>query len=166
MLPPGAGCVQGIVDAKHDAQGAVRFLRANASTYGIDPTRISVGGTSAGAITALNVAYGSNDVGTSGNPSFPSTVNARRCRSPARRSTTVPNAGEPATLDFHGTADNLVPYASAQTTVDKATQVGDLAYLTTFDGAGHVPYLANRTTILDQTTDFLYWTNDLEHAQP
>ena len=29
-------CLQAIVDAQHDAQAAVRFLRANASTYGID----------------------------------------------------------------------------------------------------------------------------------
>jgi hypothetical protein len=38
------------------------------------------------------------------------------------------------------------------------------AYLTTFEGAGHVPYTRNRTTILDQTTNFLYWTLDLTHA--
>jgi hypothetical protein len=27
-----------------------------------------------------------------------------------------------------------------------------------------VPYTQNRTTILDQTTNFLYWTLDLAHA--
>ncbi len=33
--------------------GAVRFMRANASTYGIDPGKIVVGGTSAGAYMAI-----------------------------------------------------------------------------------------------------------------
>lgn len=71
-----AACLQGIVDAKHDAQAAVRWPRANAATYGIDPTRIAAGGSSAGAITALNVAYGPEDVGDSGNPGYDSTIKA------------------------------------------------------------------------------------------
>ena len=36
-----ATCVQEMTDAQHDAQAAVRFLRANAATYGVDPTRIA-----------------------------------------------------------------------------------------------------------------------------
>jgi hypothetical protein len=46
-----------------------------------------------------------------------------------------------------------------------AAEAADLiANLTTFQGAGHVPYTQNRTTILDQTTNFLYWTLDLTNA--
>ena len=52
----------------------MRWLRANAATYGIDPTRIGIGGESAGAITATLVGLLSEDVGTSGNPGWPSTV--------------------------------------------------------------------------------------------
>jgi acetyl esterase/lipase len=40
-----------------DAKAAVRYFRANAEQYGIDPARIFIGGGSAGAITALHVAY-------------------------------------------------------------------------------------------------------------
>ena len=61
-------CVQAMIDAQHDAQAAVRFLRANATTYGVDPTRIAIKGVSAGAFTALHVGFNSDDPGTSGNP--------------------------------------------------------------------------------------------------
>jgi acetyl esterase/lipase len=46
-----------IVRAANDMRASVRFFRATASTYRIDPTRIFVGGFSAGAITALQVGY-------------------------------------------------------------------------------------------------------------
>jgi acetyl esterase/lipase len=158
-----AECVTAIVDAKHDAQAAVRFLRAHADDYDVDDSRIAIAGTSAGAITALNVGYGPEDVGNSGNPGFASTVRAAVSLSGARILTT-PNAGEAAALLFHGTADGLVPYQWALDTVAAADQAGLQAFLTTFEGAGHVPYTQNRTTILDQTTNFLYWTLDLTHA--
>ncbi|MBX3287672.1 MAG: alpha/beta hydrolase [Actinobacteria bacterium] len=159
-----AACLQAIVDAKHDAQAAVRWLRANAATHGIDPARIATAGSSAGAITALNVGYGPEDVGDSGNPGYDSTVAAAVSLS-GQRILTRANPGEAAALLFHGTADPLVPYAGAQTTVDEALAAGLAANLTTWDGAGHVPYVAHRTEILDQTTNFLWWTLDLAGAE-
>lgn len=158
-----AACLTAITDARHDAQAAVRWLRANASTYGIDPARIAAGGSSAGAITALNVGYGPEEVGDSGNPGYDSTIRAAVSLSGARILTRA-NPGEAAALLFHGTADPLVPYASAQTTVNEATAAGLVANLTTWEGAGHVPYVAHRTEILDQTTNFLWWTLDLTNA--
>lgn len=47
--------------ALQDARAAIRFLVNNADEYGIDTSRIYVGGTSAGAITSLNVAFMDND---------------------------------------------------------------------------------------------------------
>jgi len=38
------------------------------------------------------------------------------------------------------------------------------AFLTTFAGAGHVPYTQHRQEIIDQTTNFLYWELDVTHA--
>ena len=160
---PTGECITAIKDAQHDAQAAVRFLRSMATTYRIDPTRIAIGGTSAGAITALNVAYGADDPGTSGTPGVSSAVSAAVSLSGARLGT-APNAGEPPTLLFHGTADTIVPYLWAQQTVDAATAVGAQADLTSFQGAGHVPYGQNRTTILTQTSNFLYWTMGLLDA--
>ena len=75
-----------------------------------------------------------------------------------------PSAGEAAALLFHGTADPLVPYAWAVSTTNAAQAAGLDAFLTTWDGAGHVPYGANRPQILEQTQNFLYWELDLTHA--
>ena len=72
-----AGCVEAIIQATYDAQAAVRWLRANATTYGIDPTRIAIGGSSAGAITAMNVAFASTQFDTTGsNQGYSSAVGA------------------------------------------------------------------------------------------
>ena len=43
--------------AVQDARAALRFLSANAATYRIDPDCVLLGGSSAGAITALNAAF-------------------------------------------------------------------------------------------------------------
>ncbi|MGI6139741.1 MAG: alpha/beta hydrolase fold domain-containing protein [Candidatus Hydrogenedentales bacterium] len=48
----------------HDAKCAVRWMRAHAEEYGIDPERIGVMGNSAGAYLALMTGY------TAGNPEF------------------------------------------------------------------------------------------------
>jgi acetyl esterase/lipase len=156
-------CLQAIDMAMHDAQAAVRWVRANAATYGVDVNRIAIGGTSAGAITALNVGYNPDDPGDSGNPGFPSDVGAAVSLSGARLAG-VPNPGEAPALLFHGTADPLVPYAWATSTVNQAQAVGLTALLTTWPGAGHVPYVTFRTQILTETTTFLYWHLDLANA--
>jgi acetyl esterase/lipase len=159
---PTVTCLQGIINAKHDAQAAVRFLKANAATYGLDSTRIAIAGTSAGAITALNVAYSPEDPGTSGNPGPSSAVGAAVSLSGAR---IMPaNPGDAPALLFHGTNDPLVPYSWAEQTVAEATAAGLRAEITTWEGAGHVPYAQHRTEILDQTRNFLFWALHLASA--
>ena len=72
-----ARCNAAIVAAQHDSQAAVRWIRANAGALRVDPGRIAVGGTSAGAVTAVNVAQRSEDPGTVGaNLTFDSSVGA------------------------------------------------------------------------------------------
>ena len=88
----------------------MRWLRANAATYGIDPTRIGIGGESAGAITATLVGLLSEDVGTSGNPGWPSTVGGFVSVSGGVPSgVNLANPGDAPGLFFHGTADTIVP---------------------------------------------------------
>jgi acetyl esterase/lipase len=159
-VPFGAECLATIAMAREDAQAAVRFLRRYAATYKVDPTRIAVAGTSAGAITAYNVAYGSEQVGASGNAGYSSKVRAAVSLSGAAIATD-PAPGDPPTLDFHGTEDGLVPYAWVQTTITEAKKEGLIAELTVWEGDGHVPYGAHRAEILEQTRNFLFHTLDL-----
>jgi para-nitrobenzyl esterase len=172
LYPPGcsataggsqAGCIQAIFDAQHDAQAAVRFLRKNAATYGVDTNRLAIGGSSAGAITALNVGANAEDPGTSGNPGFSSAVKGAVSLSGAKLLGDPQTIGDAASLLFHGTADPLVPYQWAVNTVNEATAAGLVSYLTTFEGEGHVPF-NHYVEIFAQQTNFLYWVLDLQHA--
>lgn len=160
--PPGS-CFAAIVDAMHDAQAAVRFLRARHMTYGVDPFRIAIGGSSAGAVTALNVGFNAGDPGSSGNAGQSSSVRGAVSLSGGKLVGTA-DAGEAASLLFHGTADALVPYSLATNTRDEAKAAGLTSFLVTWQGAGHVPYGQHRDEIIDLTTSFLYGALDLDHA--
>jgi carboxylesterase type B len=153
---PTAECLHAIQEATQDAQTAVRFLRTNAASYGIDPTRIAIGGSSAGAITALQVGYT-----TAENPA--SAVRGAVSLSGANILSPI-GAGDAPALLFHGTADTTVPYQWAVNTVNKAHAAGLDAFLESLQDAGHVPYTQFRTQILTQTTNFLWWEMDLRHA--
>lgn len=159
-----AECVIAIRDAKNDAQAAVRFLRSKATEWRIDTGRIAMAGSSAGAITAVEVGYGPEEVGSSGNPGYESTIKAAVSLSGASV-LTKPNPGEAAVLLLHGTADAVVPYQWALNTQTAANTAGVYLELTSWDGGGHVPYVAHRTEILSQTSNFLYWTMNLAKAE-
>ena len=57
--------------AVEDCKCAVRFLRANAAQYGIDPDRIGVAGSSAGGHLALLLATANEDAGLEGSGGWP-----------------------------------------------------------------------------------------------
>ena len=158
------GCTTAAIEAKRDAQAAVRWLRANAATYGIDPTRIGIGGESAGAITATLVGLLSEDVGTSGNPGWPSTVGGFVSVSGGLPTASIASPGDAPGLFFHGTADNIVPYAWSVNTSIAMLNAGVAAFLELQDGAGHVPWAQYRTLYLQQADWFLYAALDLAHA--
>jgi para-nitrobenzyl esterase len=157
-------CLTAIQQAQQDGQTAVRFLRERAAAYRIDPTRIAIGGTSAGAITALNVGYSPENPGPGDHQGFSSAVRAAQSLSGAQLASSTINAGDAPAVLFHGTADNLVPYSWAQTTVTNATNAGLLAVLVTFEGDGHVPYQQHRLEILEDTRNFFYWQLDVLNA--
>ena len=62
----------------HDAKAAVRWLRANASTYNIDPSRIGAAGGSAGGhlVALLGTTQGIGEFEGGANPGFSSAVQA------------------------------------------------------------------------------------------
>lgn len=153
---PTVACIQAMQEATQDAQTAVSYVRTHAATYGIDPSRIAIGGSSAGAITALQVGYATSEKPASG-------VRAAVSLSGANLLSTI-SAGDAPALLFHGTADPLVPYQWAVNTVNAAQALHLTASLETWPGAGHVPYVQFRSQILTQTSNFLWWEMDLTHA--
>jgi acetyl esterase/lipase len=153
---PTVQCVQAINEAYQDAQTAVRFFRTNAATYGIDVNRIAMGGSSAGAITALNVGAGVTE-----NPT--AAIAGAVSLSGAKLLNQI-DANDCPMMLFHGTSDTVVPYQWAVNTYNEATNAGIDVWLTSWAGAGHVPYVQHRTEILDQTRNFLWWEMDLLNA--
>jgi len=154
---PTSDCIKAIQEATADAQTAVKFLRSNADTYNLDPTRIAIGGSSAGAITALNVGFGTSE-------NSAAAVRAAVSLSGSFLGSGTIGPGNAPSLLFHGTSDTIVPYAWAVSTYNAARAAGLTSYLTSFQGDGHVPYVQHRTEILDQTSNFLYWELDLTKA--
>ena len=159
-----SGCTLAAIEAKRDAQAAVRWLRANAGTYGIDPTRIGIGGESAGAITATLAGLFSEDVGSSGNPGWPSTVRGFVSVSGGVPTAGLASVGDAPGLFFHGSADNIVPPSWSVNTAVAMLNAGVAAWLEIQDGAGHVPWAQYRTLYLEQADWFFYLTLDLAHA--
>jgi acetyl esterase/lipase len=159
-----AECVEAIIDAREDAQAAVRYLRSNAAGLRVDTDRIAIGGTSAGAITAIGVAYGADLPGESGNPGFSSAVRGAQSISGAAVFNGYIDRSDAPVLMFHGTADTLVPHAWATSTLTTARGVGLQAYLVTWEGDGHVPYVAHRAEILSLSNTFFYNVLDAGNA--
>ena len=158
-LPP--QCVVASFNAKNDAQAAVRWLRANAATYRIDPSRIGIGGESAGAITSTLVGVHSEETGSSGNPGFSSTVGGFMSLSGGLPGGVLAGAGDAPGSAVrgdrgHDRACDLV-HADRGGPVDR----GRPAFLQTWQGAGHVPYTQNRTQIITQTSYFYYLMLDV-----
>jgi poly(3-hydroxybutyrate) depolymerase len=126
-----ANAVKAVVRATQDLKAAIRFFykdRATTDTYRVDTNHVYIGGSSAGAITALHVAY-LDDVckisdyltpadinglggldGTSGNPGYSSTVHGvlNGCGALARYSWL--EAGDVPLCSVHGTSDATVKY--------------------------------------------------------
>jgi para-nitrobenzyl esterase len=159
-----SACTSAALEAQHDAQAAVRWLRANASTYRLDPTRIGIGGESAGAITATLVGLHSDDPGTSGNPGFDSKVRGFVSVSGGLPNGIFADSSDAWGLLFHGTADNIVNPDWSRQTETAMLQAGVPAWIELQDGAGHVPWAQYRSLYLEQSDYFLWFALDLAHA--
>jgi len=149
--------------AIRDAKAAVRWVRAHADTYGLDPDRITAQGGSAGAIAALAL-------GTSDDADYRdelrleddwtlATTNPGRS---ARVATVVDHwgslsavnalswydgqpridASDAPTIIIHGTEDAIVPYAAGLAVRDAFLDAGIPVELQPIAGAGHSPWQA------------------------
>ncbi len=163
---PSQTCVNAAFAAQHAAQAAIRYLRANATQYGVDPNRVAVEGTSAGAVTALAVAVNSNDPGTDGNPGYSSYANASMAISgelPDFAKAFYDPSDSPV-LMFNGTADQTVPYANAAATAQAMVNAGVPVIFETLPGSGHVPFSTDKQTLLNQSVYFAYDFLHLDQA--
>lgn len=112
-------------------KAAIRYFRKDAATanvFHIDPNLIVAAGSSAGAFTALHLAYldDASEIptsidtvalggleGNSGNPGYPSNVSAVVNLCGAIGDKTYLQTTDEPLCSMHGTVDNVVPYATA-----------------------------------------------------
>lgn len=142
------------IDAQHDAQAAVRFLRANATSFRVDPSHIAAGGGSAGAATSMMVAYDNENVGTSGNPGFSSRICAAMSLSGAVRAEIIDPSDQTAAIWYHGIEDKTVSLGLAQKSSDAVGAAGLVTEFHSYPGAGHVDYPAFKPSILTDGARF------------
>jgi para-nitrobenzyl esterase len=130
-----ARCERAIFAAQHDTQAVVRFVRVNAAAYGVDPGKIAVGGFSAGAVTALHVAYRSDDPGDVGDfDGTDSRVQAALAASGCNYDPESIGAGDAPVFLLHAEFDQAVPFACAQSTAQRAHDAGLVAETMFFYG--------------------------------
>ncbi len=154
-------CQNAALEAQHDAQAAVRWLRANAATYRIDPDRIAMAGASAGAVTSVLAATHSEDPGSSGNPGYPSNIRAAVSVSGGTPTNELIDAGDAPTLFIHGTEDNVVPFEWAVQNAAAMYNLGILTVLEPLEGAGHGLAAEYGALINEQSDYFLWFAMDL-----
>jgi acetyl esterase/lipase len=162
---PSEICRNAALAAQHDAQAAVRWLRANAATYRIDPTRIAMAGASAGAVTSVLAATHSEDPGTSGNPGHPSNIRGAVSVSGGMPTNELIDGGDAPTLFIHGTEDNVVPFDWALQNAAALYNAGVFTVLEPLEGAGHGLPGDYGQLIGEQSSYFLYYAMELQNAQ-
>jgi len=158
-------CVDAATGAIHDAQAAVRWLRANADAYRLDPSRIGIGGESAGAITATGVGVLADQPGDSGNPDEPADVRGFFSISGGLPGGAFVGPGDAPGYLMSGTADPIVPYQWSVQTAAALRAAGIFTVLRTLDGAGHVPVAEYGGLMQQQAQNFFYLVLDAGNAE-
>jgi acetyl esterase/lipase len=157
-------CLRNILAAQYDLQAAVRWVRVHATEYGVDPQRIAVGGFSAGAVTAANLAYRNDDIGTvhyfTGDPftSNASKIQAGFGASGCEYDPASIAPGDAPTSWIHAKGDRAVPYACAAQNVLDARAAGLVAELTSYCNSSlhaEALYTPNKAATDQQWTTFL-----------
>jgi len=139
--------------AVQDAETAMGWMRDNSATYQIDPSRVAIGGFSAGAITALFEAYNSP-------PARYAPTAVLDFSGGMYGNENLIHAGAPPAFVFHGTADPTVPYANALNLVNQLNAVGVYNFFQPWVGGDHEINLnavdaANGETMYQNNMDFL-----------
>jgi acetyl esterase/lipase len=139
------------LDAYDDTIAAVQFLQDHAAEYGINPDQIITAGHSAGGINALHTAY---MPGTRG----PATSPVAAAIGISALSFAAPTSGAPPTAQFHGTADDTVPFVSGQDTCNRSIAAGNFCVMFAYEDADHsLPHDDRyQDDIMTKLADFIY----------
>lgn len=129
--------------ARDDAEAAVEWMQASAGRLGVDPRRIAVAGYSAGAITAVEVAMH--------DPS----VNGAASIAGAGINLQEQDAADPPMVLFHGTDDDVVPYALAVETCGSAAEVGAPCELVPYEGVKHELVATKQRELVNRIAAFV-----------
>ena len=129
-----------------DVQQAVRFLKANATTYGVDPTRITLFGNSAGGALALATAVAANTPYSgplSGySPSIAAAVSTGAFLTPGLPLLTLNNSEAPSLMFMYAyDVASHIPAAYAFETCDALRAAGNACYEVEQPGTGHTTSL-------------------------
>ncbi len=168
------GAIKAVIRAMQDMKASVRFFykdKLTTNTYKIDTTNIFIGGTSAGAITAMHVAYlkrscqitpyvsaanlvtlGGLD-GNSGNACYSSKIKGVINLCGALGTANWIEAGDVPMVSMHGTVDGTVKYGRGKVFVS----IIPIMYL---DGSR---VIKEKTNVLGITNPF-YTFNSADHV--
>jgi para-nitrobenzyl esterase len=134
FLPNQTTTMRAVMRGAHDMNACVRYLRKSVAElgnpYGIDTTRIYIGGVSAGAISALHAMYLDQDSeiptqlagelpglggleGSSGSPGYSSRAHGVYSFSGCLGDSSWIVAGDPPLASIHEVGDGIVPYYTA-----------------------------------------------------
>jgi acetyl esterase/lipase len=137
---------RGSLDAYDDATAAVQWLQAHAAQYGVNPDAIVAGDFSAGAITALNLGYLPGQRG-------PASSLVAAVVSRGGILYTPPAAGDPPTIAFHGSVDDVTDFATMRDACDLASAVDVACELVVYDGQRHTS--GDLDDVHRRTSDFV-----------
>lgn len=149
-----SSCSTAALEGIHDGQAAVRWLRANAETHGVDPDRIGIAGESAGGVIAYGAATWSDAPGESGTPGVSSAVQAFMSLSGGLPGGLFADAGDAPGIFFASVGDPIVPHSWSVDGRENLTAAGVAAELVTYEGDVHVPFREQRDDIVQRTIDF------------
>jgi acetyl esterase/lipase len=136
-------CTQELDMAVEDVMTALGWIRAHSAYYGIDATRVLIGGDSAGGGLAVNASYRGTNVNSflgcislwGGLPPYGNDVHpVNAC--PISSQT-------PPTCAIHGTADTVVPYAISVNLSSNLTTSAVYNELHPLAGYNHYPVMAD-----------------------
>jgi dienelactone hydrolase len=158
-------CARVITAAKDDAFSAIEWIRANAATYRVDPERVAVAGSSAGAVTALNVAQWGNPGG--GPVPANRKVSAALAMSGCQYDPAMIDANDAPIGMIASGGDISVPYECSTETIASAKALGTKTVANYWpEESLHAKdlYRAHQVDVDKAWTAFLY--NQLQLTQP